>query len=537
MPGIEPTPARFLGNDYNPADYEQVTDIVDVWFDSGSTHAFVLGERDPDLHLAGRSLYLEGSDQHRGWFHSSLLEACGTRGRAPYKAVLTHGFVLDEQGRKMSKSLGNVIAPQEVIEQVRRRHPAPLGGGLATIAEDLRIGNGDPEAARRSLSPPAQHAALSAGRARRLRRGRARRRCRDAGAGALGAASPDRARRAVVRQAAARLRLPHALRPQLHNFCAVDLSAFYFDIRKDALYCDRPDSLRRRAARTVLDEIFSCLTAWLAPVLCFTAEEAWLARSGAERRRRRACICASSRRCRPRGTTTRWPSAGSKVRDLRRVVTGALEIERAEKRIGSACRPRPTVYAGADYLAAFDGLDLAEISITSGATLVDGRGAGRRLHACPTCAGVGVVPTPAVGREMRALLEGAARGRQVVRASRPVRALRGCGGIVAAGGGVSALMPPITPLGRIMLRLGLLFSLAILVADQVTKWLVMAYVLPAGKAVTVSRFLQPGGGVEPRRQLRPVQPRLAGRALGIVGPGGRHRGTALPVADAGPSGG
>ena len=112
-------PPRFLGNDYNPADYEQVTDIVDVWFESGSTHAFVL-ERRPDLQWPAE-LYLEGSDQHRGWFHSSLLESCGTRGRAPYEAVLTHGFVLDEQGRKMSKSLGNVVAPQEVD----RRSTAP----------------------------------------------------------------------------------------------------------------------------------------------------------------------------------------------------------------------------------------------------------------------------------------------------------------------------------------------------------------------------------------------------------------------------
>ena len=129
MPGIPRRPSRFLGDDRDPDDYEQVTDIVDVWFESGSTHAFVLEARGLPWPA---DLYLEGSDQHRGWFHSSLLEAVGTRGVAPFKAVLTHGFVLDEQGRKMSKSLGNVTAPEEVCGQIRRRHPAPVGDDRPT---------------------------------------------------------------------------------------------------------------------------------------------------------------------------------------------------------------------------------------------------------------------------------------------------------------------------------------------------------------------------------------------------------------------
>ncbi|MBI3452697.1 MAG: class I tRNA ligase family protein, partial [Rhodospirillales bacterium] len=152
----------------------------------------------------------------------------------------------------------------------------------------------------------------------------------------------------------------------LHNFCAVDLSAFYFDIRKDSFYCDRPDSLRRRAARTALDHVFSCLTAWLAPVLCFTAEEAWLARHPGETESVHLRLFPD--------IPAAWADAAlaakwQKIRDLRRVVTGAIEIERAERRIGASLQAAPEIYAGAEYVAAVAGLDLAEIAITSGARL------------------------------------------------------------------------------------------------------------------------------------------------------------------------
>ncbi|HEY2892045.1 MAG TPA: class I tRNA ligase family protein, partial [Dongiaceae bacterium] len=270
-------PARFLGNDRNPDDYEQIRDIVEVWFESGSSHAFVLEAR-PELAWPA-SLYLEGSDQHRGWFHSSLLESCGTRGRAPYEAVLTHGFVLDEQGRKMSKSLGNVVAPQDVMKQ--------YGADILRIwvvasdySDDLKIG-----------SETLKHHA------------EAYRRLRNTLRYLLGALDgfktserlPESQMPALERWVLHRLWEMdgevrrdieaydfHSLFTALHNFCAVDLSAFYFDTRKDALYCDSPASLRRRACRTVLDQLFSCLTAWLAPICCFTAEEAWWARAGNE---------------------------------------------------------------------------------------------------------------------------------------------------------------------------------------------------------------------------------------------------------------
>jgi isoleucyl-tRNA synthetase len=358
-------PGRFLGNDHDPDAYEPVTDIVDVWFDSGSTHAFVLEQR-PELAWPA-SLYLEGSDQHRGWFHSSLLESCGTRGRAPFEAVLTHGFVLDEQGRKMSKSLGNVVAPQQVMKQ----HGADilrLWVVASDYAEDLKIG---PEILK-------HHA-------------EAYRRLRNTLRYLLGALAdfrpaerlPESEMPPLERWLLHRLweldRLVrqtcddyafHRLYTALHNFCAVDLSAFYFDIRKDSLYCDAPDDRRRRAARTMLDTLFSCLTAWLAPILCFTAEEAWLARHGDDGRdsvhlRTYPEIPAGWR---DDALAARW----EQVRAVRRVVTGALELARADRRIGAGLQAHPVVHLGDGYREALAGLDLAEIAITSGLTLADG---------------------------------------------------------------------------------------------------------------------------------------------------------------------
>jgi isoleucyl-tRNA synthetase len=268
--------ARFLGNGRNPADYEQVMDIVDVWFESGSTHAFVLKARGMPFPA---DLYLEGSDQHRGWFHSSLLESIGSNGVAPFKAILTHGFVLDEAGRKMSKSLGNVTAPQEVTKQ--------YGADILRLwvmnsdtADDLRIG-------KEILK---QQAELY-------------RRLRNTLRWLLGnlagfeeservphAELPELERWVLHRlteldaklRAAAKDYEWNGVYPEIHGFCNTDLSAFYFDIRKDALYCDARDSHRRRSARTVLDALHRCLCAWLAPVLAFTAEEAWLSRFPSE---------------------------------------------------------------------------------------------------------------------------------------------------------------------------------------------------------------------------------------------------------------
>ena len=385
-------PKRFLGNAYSPEDYEQVKDIVDVWFDSGSTHAFCLEQR-PDLQWPA-SLYLEGSDQHRGWFHSSLLESCGTRGRAPYDAVLTHGFVMDEQGRKMSKSLGNVTAPQEVTDK--------FGADILRLwvvnsdySEDLRIG---PEI----LKHQSEHY----------------RRIRNTFRYLLGALDefseaevidvkdmPELERwvlhrlaqlDGVVRKAVDDFDF-HTIFTEIHAFAAVDLSAFYFDVRKDALYCDKPSSLRRRSVRTVMDRVFSCLTAWLAPVLCFTAEEAWLHRGGAVADDGAESVHlrvfpAVPAAWRDDALAAKW----EKIRDVRRVVTGALELERAAKRIGASLQASPSVHATEDHVAALQGLDLAEIAITSAARLVAGEGPAEAFR-LPDVAGVAVVPGLAEG--------------------------------------------------------------------------------------------------------------------------------------------
>jgi isoleucyl-tRNA synthetase len=351
-------PGRFLGNAYDPAEWDQVTDIIEVWFDSGSTHAFVLEQR-PELQWPA-SLYLEGSDQHRGWFHSSLLESCGTRGRAPYDAVLTHGFVLDEDGRKMSKSLGNVVAPQDVMRQ-SGADILRLWVVASDYADDLRIG---PEILKRH-----------ADNYRRLRN------TLRYLLGALEGYTPAEAVPAkdmpelerwvlhrlaeIDREVRAAIEAYdfHAMFTALHNFCAVDLSAFYFDIRKDRLYCDAAADPARRATRTVMDRVFDCLCRWLAPILCFTSEEAWLARHGDAPGRsvHLELFAEVPESWRDDPLAARWDG----LRDLRRVATGALEIERGATRIGSSLQAAVTLYV--DRRIDIPDEELAELCITSAA--------------------------------------------------------------------------------------------------------------------------------------------------------------------------
>ncbi|MBL0899269.1 MAG: class I tRNA ligase family protein, partial [Reyranella sp.] len=387
-------PERFLGNKYKAEDYEQVKDILDVWFDSGSTHAFTL-EGNPDLKWPA-DLYLEGSDQHRGWFHSSLLESCGTRGRAPYDGVLTHGFTLDEQGRKMSKSLGNITAPQAVCDQ--------YGADILRLwvvgtdyTEDQRIG---PEILK--------HQAEAYRRLRNTLRYLLGSLDGYSSAETVAYADMPELERWVLHRMAeldAIFRTAvddfdfHRIATELHNFCAVDLSAFYFDIRKDAIYCDAPAALRRRGARTVMAEIFSFLTAWLAPITCFTAEEAWLARpkdvpDGAADSVHLRLYPAISPVWLDPALGEKWKT----VRALRRVVTGALELERAEKRIGSSLQAAPHVHVAAEYVEALRGLDLSEICITSGGKLVEGP-VPDGAFTLADVAGVGVVPAQAHGNK------------------------------------------------------------------------------------------------------------------------------------------
>ena len=387
-------PSRFLGDDHNAKDYEQVMDILDVWFDSGATHTFVLEDRD-DLKWPA-SLYLEGTDQHRGWFHSSLLESCGTRGRAPYEAVLTHGFVMGEDGSKMSKSTGNIVSPQDVIDQ----HGADvlrLWVVGSDYSEDLRIG---PEILKRNADIY-----------RRLRNTLRYLLGNLAGfdeSERVGMDEMPELERWVLhrlwqldrhlRQACDDFQF-HPVFNELHNFCAVDLSAFYFDVRKDSLYCDPAGDPKRRAAQTVLDEVFNCLTAWLAPFLCFTAEEAWQARYQEEETEESVHLRTFPdipEAWRDDDLAAKW----AKIRELRRAVTGALEVERAEKRIGSSLEAHPIVYAETGNRDLFEGLDAAELFITSGATF-SVEAAPEDAFRAEDTGGVAVQPNRAEGEKCR----------------------------------------------------------------------------------------------------------------------------------------
>jgi isoleucyl-tRNA synthetase len=364
----EGTKGRFLGGLVDdPQEWEKIDDILDVWFDSGSTHAFVLETR-PDLKWPA-SLYLEGSDQHRGWFQSSLLESCGTRGRAPFEAVLTHGFVVDEDGRKMSKSMGNVVAPQDVIRQ-SGAEILRLWAVSSDYAEDLRIGQDIIKANVESYRKLRNTLRFMLGNLAHYQPSLA-----------VGYSEmPELERYMLARLAELDVivtagydafdfkRVFHAL----FNFCVNDLSAFYFDIRKDALYCDPYDSIARRSALTVLDILFGALTAWLAPMLAFTMEEAWLNRFPGEtdsvHLRQFPAIPSNWRE---EALAEKW----RKVRAVRRVVTGALEIERKFGRIGSSLEAAPRVYiADRDLRDALTGVDLAEVAITSGIEVIAGDG-------------------------------------------------------------------------------------------------------------------------------------------------------------------
>jgi isoleucyl-tRNA synthetase len=355
---------RFLGPKANEP-WTQVTDILDVWFDSGSTHAFTLEDR-PDLKWPA-DVYLEGSDQHRGWFHSSLLESCGTRGRAPYDTVITHGFTLDEEGRKMSKSLGNTVVPQDVMKQ-SGADILRLWVATTDYWEDQRLGKNVLQTNIDSY-----------------------RKLRNTVRWMLGTLAHDDGESVPLEK------MPELERLMLHrlseldelvrkaydafdfkkiaktllDFMVVELSAFYFDIRKDALYCDAPSSLRRKAAVEVVRHLFDHLVTWLAPLLPFTTEEAWL-----ERNPKAASVHLEQFRAVPvewrhDALAEKW----RKLRAVRRVVTGALEIERAKKTIGSSLEAVPAVFiADAELAAALRGVDLAEIAITSDLVQSNGQG-------------------------------------------------------------------------------------------------------------------------------------------------------------------
>jgi isoleucyl-tRNA synthetase len=362
--------ARYLGNDYKVDDYEQVRDILDVWFDSGCTHAFTLEER-PDLKWPA-DIYLEGSDQHRGWFHSSLLESCGTRGRAPYDQVLTHGFIMGEDGKKMSKSLGNVVAPQDVMK-TSGADILRLWVASSDYSDDVSIG---PDIIKSNAENY--------------------RKLRNTFRYMLGAVDglkdweqvyapdmPELERYILHRiweveqtvQEAYRVYDYKKVTATLLQFMNTDLSAFYFDVRKDALYCDPWSSLKRKSCRSVIDQLFHCLTTWWAPILVFTMEEVWTTRFNGEGSSVHLMPFAKSPpEWRDDALAAKWDI----IRAVRSEVTGALEIQRANKTIGSSLEAAPKVHvekASAEAVALRD-CDFAEICITSSIEVIEGEDKG-----------------------------------------------------------------------------------------------------------------------------------------------------------------
>ncbi len=388
---------RFLGGRANE-DWKKVDDILDVWFDSGSTYAYTLEVRD-DLKVRRRLdggpdsvMYLEGSDQHRGWFHSSLLESCGARGRAPFDIVVTHGFTLDEAGRKMSKSLGNVIAPQDVIKQ-SGADILRLWVCATDYWDDQRIG---PEILKTTVDTYRKLRNTIRWMLGNLAHFRPEDRIAENEMPELERLMLHRLAEldVLVRQAYADFDYKRIF-AALNAFMTSDLSAFYFDIRKDALYCDPLSSVTRKACLTVLDHLFRATVTWLAPMLCFTAEEAWLARDPHATSVHLELFPDVPAVWRDDALSEKW----RKVRSVRRVVTGALELERAAKRIGSSLESAPLVYVSdPDLFGALADMDLAEVSITSGATLVQGDGPPTAFR-LPDVPGVAVVPALAEGRK------------------------------------------------------------------------------------------------------------------------------------------
>ncbi|WP_290482459.1 isoleucine--tRNA ligase, partial [Hyphomonas sp. UBA3601] len=391
--------------------WDKVTDVLDVWFDSGTTHAFALRERGIiDAETGQADLYMEGSDQHRGWFQSSLLECCATRGMAPYKRVLTHGFIVDADGKKMSKSIGNTIEPEQIqkqygIEILR------IWTASGDYTEDLRISDeiikGSVESYRKLRNTVRYMLGALDGWTE---------------AEALPREDMPSLERWVLHRLAeldGQIRAAYdvydfkRIMSLLINFCGVDLSAVYFDIRKDSLYCDPRFETqsawdnatatygnRRRAARTVMAAVLERLLTWLAPIMPFTMEEAFLESHIKDRAESVHLLqfADTPDSWKDEALAARW----AKIFTVRRVVTGALEVERREKRIGASLEAAPKVHiADQNLIDAFKGESPADIFITSGAELIhtsNGNGGGFTLDDTD---GVVVYPVKADGIKCR----------------------------------------------------------------------------------------------------------------------------------------
>ncbi|KAB1085421.1 isoleucine--tRNA ligase [Neorhizobium galegae] len=377
---------RFLGSRANEG-WTQVRDILDVWFDSGSTHTFTLEDR-PDLKWPA-DVYLEGSDQHRGWFHSSLLESAATRGRAPYDTVVTHGFTMDEKGQKMSKSLGNVVAPQDVMKDAGA-DILRLWVMTTDYWEDQRLG--------KTIIQTNVDAYRKLRNTIRWMLGTL---AHDEGEEIAYADLPELEKLMLhrlaeldklVREGYDAFEFKKIARA-LIDFSNIELSAFYFDIRKDVLYCDAPSSLRRRAALAVIRKIFECTVTWLAPMLPFTTEESWLSRNPSAVSIHLEQFPTVPTEWKNEAVAEKW----ARIRKVRSVVTGALEIERKDKRIGSSLEAAPVVYVNdPELMKALEGQEFEETCITSGIAIVAGEGSENAFR-LPEVQGVAVDPKLAEG--------------------------------------------------------------------------------------------------------------------------------------------
>ncbi len=357
-------PQRFLGKKYKANEYEKLSDIVEVWFDSGSTHSFVLEKRD-DLKWPA-SMYLEGSDQHRGWFHSSLLESCGTRGRAPFESILSHGFVVDGKGLKMSKSLGNVIAPEDILKKYGA-DILRIWVASSNYSEDLRI----------DYSILDQHADSY-------------RKIRNTFRYLLGNLN-DKFEKLDLDKIDIN-ELPeleqfmlhktytlnnnfekyfknydfHNLYKELLNFCTVDLSAFYFDIRKDTLYCDPIDSQKRKSTIILLNIILDSLLKWFAPILSFTTEEIYKLLLDNNKSIHLEKFKKYPQKFKNENLNEKW----AELIKIRNICNISIEEKRAAKEIGSSLEAELKIELNKNLKDKIDNIDFSELCITSKAEVI-----------------------------------------------------------------------------------------------------------------------------------------------------------------------
>ncbi len=377
---------KFLGNNYDPKNFEKLNDIVEVWFDSGSTHSFVLEKR-KDLKWPA-DMYLEGSDQHRGWFHSSLLESCGTRGRAPFENILSHGFVVDGKGLKMSKSSGNVISPDEILKNygadILRAWVAS-----SDYAEDLRID-------KTILS---QHAESY----RKIRNtfrfilGNIKDNFQKQNLETLNLKKFNELEQYILHKlflldSSIKDNLKnynfHKLYKELLNFCTLDLSSFYFDIRKDVLYCDSLESKKRKDCVIVLNIILECLLKWFAPIFVFTTDEIYSLVSKDNRSIHEYTFLRIPKEWNNKDLDEKW----KKLFKIKQEANIAIEEKRSNKEIGSSLEAEIKITVDGKNFALLDGLDLAEYFITSKAQKIKGKDKEFKIEVsktngvkCPRC--------------------------------------------------------------------------------------------------------------------------------------------------------